>query len=87
MKTSEGEKSVPITWAYNHHYVSYITSSFSEMTQVTTDEIGILPLGGYNHGASKMWMMVPKKDTSDPRPDSRVPIFQFFAEGNGGEFR
>ena len=57
------------------------------MTQVTTDEIGILPLGGHNHGASTMWMTVPKKDASDPRPDSHVPIFQFFAEGNGGEFR
>ena len=56
MKTAEGEKSVPITWAYNHHYVSYITSSYSEMTKVTTDEIGILPHGGHNHGASTIWM-------------------------------
>ena len=78
MKTREGEeKSVPITWAYTHHYFSYITSSFSEMTKVTTDEIGF----------SDVWMPVPKKDTSDPRPDSHVPISQFFSEGNGGEFR
>ena len=78
MKTREGEeKSVPITWAYTHHYFSYITSSFSEMTKVTTDEIGF----------SDVWMPFPKKDTSDPRPDSHVPISQFFSEGNGGEFR
>ena len=57
------------------------------MTQVTTDDIGILPLGGHNHGASTMWMTVPKKDTIDPRPESHVPISQFFSEGNGGEFR
>ena len=57
------------------------------MTQVTTDEVGILPLGGHNHGASTMWMTVPKKDTNDPRPESHVPISQFFSEGNGGEFR
>ena len=79
MKTKDGDKSVPITWAYNHHYVSYITSSYSEMTKLETDEIGILPFGGHNHGASTFWMAVPREGIVDPRPESHVPISQFFS--------
>lgn len=34
MDTEEGERSVPITWAYNHHYVSYLTGKLSELRQL-----------------------------------------------------
>ena len=31
MKTDSGDVSVPITWAYNHHYCAYLVGSKSEM--------------------------------------------------------
>ena len=87
MKTSEGDKSVPITWAYNHHYVAYLTGSYSKMTQLDSDSSGAIPFGGHNHGAPTFWMALPKEDVEDPRPQSHIPISQFLSEGNGGEFR
>ena len=87
MKTSEGDKSVPITWAYNHHYVAYLTGSYSKMTQLDSDSSGAIPFGGHNHGAPTFWMALLKEDVEDPRPQSHIPISQFVSEGNGGEFR
>ena len=87
MKTEEGDQSVPITWAYNHHFEAYLSGSYSEMTQIAGDAVGALPFGMNNHGAPTFWMTLPKEDTDDPRPESQVPTSQFFSEGNGGEFR
>ena len=87
MKTNEGDKSVPITWAYNHHFEAYLSGSYSEMTQVDSNSVGAIPFGGHNHGASTFWITLPKEDVEDPRPESHVPTSQFFSEGNGGEFR
>ena len=60
MKAKNGEKFVPITWAYNHHYEAYIAGKYYKMT----------------HGKFQ-----------DPKPNSKIPIYQWFAEGNGGEYR
>ena len=35
MRTPEGDVSVPITHAYNHHYCAYMSGSLSELRQVT----------------------------------------------------
>ena len=35
MRTEDGDISVPITHAYNHHYCAYMSGSLSEMRQVT----------------------------------------------------
>ena len=87
MKTNDGDKSVPITWAYNHHYEAYLSGSYSEMTQIDSDSFGAIPFGANNHGAPTFWLTLPRTETEDPRPGSHVPISQFFSEGNGGEFR
>ena len=34
MKTPNGDVSVPITHAYNHHYCAYMSGAMSEMKQV-----------------------------------------------------
>ena len=34
MRTEEGDVSVPITHAYNHHYCAYMSGAMSEMKQV-----------------------------------------------------
>ena len=60
MKTENGDKLVPITWAYNHHCEAYLTGKYS-----------------------KMFL----EKFPDPKPNSKIPIYQWFGEGNGGEFR
>ena len=35
MKTPNGDVSVPITHAYNHHYCAYMSGSLSEMRAIT----------------------------------------------------
>ena len=34
MKTENGDVSVPITWAYNHHYCAYLSGSYAEMKEI-----------------------------------------------------
>ena len=34
MRTPDGDVSVPITHAYNHHYCAYMSGAMSEMKQV-----------------------------------------------------
>ena len=87
MKTSDGDKSVPITWAYNHHYGAYLSGGYSKMTQLDAESGGAYPFGHQNHGAPAFWLVLPDEDVDDPRPTSNVPASQFFSEGNGGEFR
>ena len=87
LRTSNGDKSVPITWAYNHHYGAYLTGSYSKMTQLDEESGGAYPFGHENHGAPTFWLALPDEDVEDPRPTSTIPISHVFAEGNGGEFR
>ena len=61
MKAENGEKFVPITWAYNHHCEAYITGKYYKVTH--------------------------QGKFQDPKPNSKIPIYQWFAEGNGGEYR
>ena len=86
-KTGDGYKSVPITWAYNHHYGVHLTGAYSKMTELDAESGGAYPFGHQNHGAATFWLVLPEEDVDDPRPTSNVPIYQNFAEGNGGEFR
>ena len=52
MKTENGDKSVPITWAYNHHFEAYLSGSYSEMKQLS---VAAYPFGHHNHGAPTFW--------------------------------
>ncbi len=36
MKTDHGDVSVPITWAYNHHFEAYLSGKYSQMSEVDT---------------------------------------------------
>ena len=44
-------------------------------------------MGANNHGAKTFWFPFPKEKSPDPRPNSEIPISQYFSEGNGGESR
>ena len=33
-KTPAGDQSVPITWAYNHHFVAYLQGKMSELREL-----------------------------------------------------
>ena len=55
MRSEKGDIPVPITWAYNHHYVAYIGGRDSYLFY-KSDDIGALK-HGYNHGASGYWTM------------------------------
>jgi hypothetical protein len=58
------------------------------MKLVNTDTQGYIHLkGANNHGAKTFWFPFLKENTPDPRPNSDIPISQFFSEGNGGEWR
>ena len=86
MRTEDGDVSVPITHAYNHHYCAYMSGSLSEMKQVTGD-LGDGGHGMWNHGAHGGWQTVKREDLGDMSADSGIPTSQFYSEGNGGEFR
>jgi hypothetical protein len=67
--------SVPITWAYNHHYEAYIRSVETDLIKVETK--AHQDYGQYNHGSKELW-----------KPNITGPLsFLFFSEANGGEFR
>lgn len=78
-KTENGDVSVPITWAYNHHYEAYLVGSNAEIVDIefTNDS----DLGEYNHGAKKTWKIL------EGEIHNNIPNSQFFSEGNGGESR
>eukprot|EP00088_Acartia_fossae_P063657 TRINITY_DN7775_c0_g3_i4.p1 TRINITY_DN7775_c0_g3~~TRINITY_DN7775_c0_g3_i4.p1 ORF type:complete len:732 (-),score=82.04 TRINITY_DN7775_c0_g3_i4:96-2048(-) len=82
-KTEEGDVSVPITWAYNHHYVAYLIGANSEMRKVPAD---IAHRMGHATGQD-VWHSFLREDINDPNPGSSIPASQWFSEGNGGEFR
>ena len=44
-------------------------------------------MGANNHGAKTFWFPFLKGNSPDPRPNSEIPISQYFSEGNGGESR
>ena len=66
---------VPITWAYNHHYLAYLRGDGTEMLQV--NEVEDDDRGQYNHGYHRLWKV------NQTYPMSSL----FFSEANGGEFR
>lgn len=79
MKTSQGDVSVPITWAYNHHYMAWINNDKVKMAYVSADADAVRL--GHNHGAPKYWKPVNTSPVGD------IPASQVFSEGNGGEMR
>eukprot|EP01084_Bolivina_argentea_P258905 436665_1 len=74
--------SVPINWAYNHHYMLWVTGNYSTMAQVPTTDEDIW----YNHGQKYKWVAKPL-ESAELRSDTSIPVSQLFSEGNGGESR
>lgn len=72
--------SVPINWAYNHHYMAWMTGASSEMKHVKA-----APGDTMAHGAPTRWVAVDKPGVI--RGPDDAPNNQMFSEGNGGESR
>ena len=64
IRTPDGDISVPIIHAYNHHYCAYMSGAMSEMKQVTGD-LGISDHGMNNHGAPAWFQTVKREDVGD----------------------
>jgi len=78
----EQDVSVPINWAYNHHYMAWMNGAHSELKQVQCD-----PEDPMSHGAPHKWVAMDK-EAALPRNFADVaPTSQMFSEGNGGESR
>eukprot|EP00322_Chrysochromulina_rotalis_P000677 CAMPEP_0115847920 /NCGR_PEP_ID=MMETSP0287-20121206/10641_1 /TAXON_ID=412157 /ORGANISM="Chrysochromulina rotalis, Strain UIO044" /LENGTH=898 /DNA_ID=CAMNT_0003301789 /DNA_START=6 /DNA_END=2702 /DNA_ORIENTATION=+ len=75
--------SVPINWAYNHHYMMWMTGKHSQLRQAKAgagaDDVSA-------HGAPIKWMAV-EKPSAHLRANPDIPTSHFFSEGNGGESR
>ena len=87
------EESVPITWAYNHHYGAFLVNENEAFQQELEDNY---------HNHSYRW--IPSKTALDsssssskvantatneevPKEEEEYSRNEFFSEGNGGEFR
>ena len=49
----ERDVSVPINWAYNHHYMAWMTGAHSKMVELPAD-----PTDTSDHGAPMKWTAV-----------------------------
>jgi hypothetical protein len=78
-----GEKSIPITWAYNHHYGAYLSNS--NKTRLVKRKAGKERMY-MNHNSNEYWT-AELIDNADAADESDIPLHIFFSEGNGGEFR
>mmetsp|Transcript_42291 Transcript_42291/g.76666 ORF Transcript_42291/g.76666 Transcript_42291/m.76666 type:complete len:891 (-) Transcript_42291:222-2894(-) len=74
------DASVPISWAYNHHYQFWILGNSTDLRQVPASRQD--PMA---HGAPFKWVPVERALSTRSFPD--VPSSQYFSEGNGGESR
>lgn len=74
--------SVPINWAYNHHYMAWMTGEHSELVRVPNPD----PNDVSAHGSPMKWVAV-EKPSSFNRVNNNTPTSQMFSEGNGGESR
>lgn len=80
------ESSVPITWAYNHHYEAYLRNSENSFQHIKKNNYNPDDLGQYNHGSRKMFKL-----GNGTRDELSTEVYNdnvlYFSEGNGGEFR
>ena len=77
LNDSSKDQSVPIYWAYNHHYVAWLKGKHATMVE----------LDGTDHGVTGHPLLMNSVAIDDPNPSSAIPTSQFFSEGNGGESR
>ena len=78
------DTSVPINWAYNHHYMMWMTGKHSEMKEMPVQEDSY---GSGAHGKTSEMRAVDKEDQTGRLWADVAPTGQMFSEGNGGESR
>ncbi|KAL4225559.1 hypothetical protein ACF0H5_016247 [Mactra antiquata] len=74
--------SVPINWAYNHHYMAWMTGTHSKMERIQNPD----PNDVSAHGSPMKWIAVDLPSATE-RLNADIPTNQMFSEGNGGESR
>jgi hypothetical protein len=79
----EKDVSVPINWAYNHHYCAYMAGKHSERREIPTPKD---VYGSGAHGMETVWASVDKPDQS-AKVHPNIQNKWFISEGNGGESR
>lgn len=82
----EKDVSVPINWAYNHHYCAYMGTKHSEYKMVKTATRGDV-YGSGAHGKEFMVVAEDKPDQSGRKFADVAQTSWFISEGNGGESR
>ena len=80
----EKDVSVPINWAYNHHYCAYMGGKHSERKEIPTP--GDV-YGSGAHGQPTIMATVDKEDQSGRKFADVAQTKWFISEGNGGESR
>ncbi|KAG7355191.1 stress up-regulated Nod 19 domain containing protein [Nitzschia inconspicua] len=77
------EVSVPLTWAYNHHYMVFLSNSRTRrvVEKPVTDETRHM-----SHGSDKVWTVEPLPGVVGDE-HLKYPHSIFLSEGNGGEMR
>jgi hypothetical protein len=78
----EKDVSVPINWAYNHHYMTWMTGKHSALKKVR-----VSPEEKAAHASEFKWIDVDTVDRQTETPHPTIPTSHFFSEGNGGESR
>ena len=81
-QTADGDVSVPINMAYNHHHDAYVVGKGSKMERVRYDplDLSVSPMAR----ADPEYMLVAVEHTPSPRG---LPTSAHLAAGNGGEYR
>ena len=82
---NSADSSVPITWAYNHHYEAYLRNSENSFQKIENNKYDPDDLGQYNHGAHKIFRLGNHNDTLSTELFNDNALY--FSEANGGEFR
>ena len=85
MKTPNGDVSVPINVAYNHHFESEMVGKHAAIEKVTDPDDPRIP-DFYGHGRPDPNVAYIIHDTRES-DDNEVPVSQAFGAGNGGEYR
>lgn len=80
----EKDVSVPINWAYNHHYCGWMTGKHVEMKQGPI--LGDAYASGA-HGKDTMLQPFPKEGAPPRKFEGVAQTSWFISEGNGGESR
>jgi hypothetical protein len=82
--------SVPINWAYNHHYMAWMIGKYATFVNINLEDDTDIEYDPqdiwYNHGLATKWI-AKELPGAELRSNPSIPVSQMFSEGNGGESR